>query len=184
MKKTAGILKFLSTLAMVLEVIGLLAVAAVVVTLLVAGNFSDLAAQSNSPITVNGGTMTPAEMDALKPIILIAMAFALASLVFTFIGTLKTRTALGECKEERPFSEKCVNAVKLSARMEIIGGLVGIVSSIVLALMASSLTVNGTSVGSTSTRLSLTFLFYALEKYLLYHIAKYGHSLETNPDKQ
>ncbi len=182
MKKTAGILKFCCTLALVLEILMAVMVAFIEVALLMAGSFSELAAKSGA-ITIDGGTMTPAEMDALKPFLLIALAFSLVALVLAIVGTVKTRTALGECKEERPFSEKCVNAVRASARLEIIGGIVGIVSSIVLSLMGSSLTVNGTHLGKSSTTLSLSFLFYAVEKYLLYHIAEYGHGLETKQDR-
>lgn len=184
MKKTAGILKFISTIALILEIVGAVLLALIMVFLLVAGSFSDLAAKENSAITIEGGTMTPAELDALKPIILIALATALVSVIFTMIGTIKTRTALGECKEERPFSKRCVDALKASARIEVIGGLFGIVTAIVLSLMASALTVNGTPVGKTSTTASLTFLFYAVQKYLLFHVAQYGHSLETDPDKK
>ena len=182
MKKTAGILKFCCTVVLVLEILITVILVLALGAILLAGNFSDLAAKTGA-ITINGGTMTPAEMDTLKPIVLIALASGLVALVFTIMGTVKTRTALGECKEERPFSEKCVNAIKASARLEIVGGIVGIVSSIVLAVMGSSLTVNGTPVGRSSTTLSLTFLFYALEKYLLFHVAKYGHGLETNEER-
>ena len=183
MKTTAGILKFCYTLGLIFEILVALLLAVVEGFLLMSGSFSELAAKDGSPITVNGGTMTPEEMDALKPIILVTIGIALVAVILALIGTLKTRTALGECKKERPFSEKCVNALRTSARMDIIGGIVGIVAALVLAMMASALTVNGTPVGKTSGHASLTFLFYALLKYLLYHIARYGHSLETNPER-
>ncbi len=184
MKKTAGILKFCCTLALVLEVLIAVIVAVGVVALLMAGSFSNLAAKTDSPITISSETMTPAEMDALKPIVMIALALALLSLLLTIVGTMKTRTVLSECKQERPFSEKCVKALKTSARMEIVGGLVSIAGSVIMMLAASSLTVNGTPVGRSSSTVSLTFLFYALLKYLFYHIAEYGHTLETDPSRQ
>lgn len=182
MKKTAGFLKFCYTIGLIFEILAAVLVAIVEVILLMAGSFSSLAEKTGA-ITVSGGTLTPAEMDALKPIVLIAIACALAGVIMAIIGTLKTRTALSECKVERPFSQTCVDALKASARMDIIGGIFGIVTAIVLALMASSLTINGTSVGKSSTTMSLTWLFYAAMKYLLYHIAKYGHSLETDPER-
>ncbi len=184
MRKTAGILKFCCTLALVLEVLAAIFVAVGLIALAMAGSFSSLAAKTDSPITITGGTLTPEEMDALKPFVMIALASAVLGLLFTIIGTMKTRTALGECKQERPFSEKCVKAIKASARMEIIGGLAGIASSVILMLLASSLTVNGISAGKSSGSMSLTFLFYAVLKYLLYHIANYGHTLETDPNRQ
>ncbi|MBQ2657585.1 MAG: hypothetical protein IJF87_03320 [Erysipelotrichaceae bacterium] len=183
MKKTAGFLKFCFTVAMVVEIATAVILGIVVVALLMAGSFSALAAKGGI-ITVSGTNMTPEEMDALKPIALAALGLSLAALILAIIGTLKTRTALGECKEERPFSQKCVDALKTSARMDIIGGILGIVTAIVLALMASSVTVNGASVGKTSSNISMTWLFYAALKYLLYHIANYGHSLETDPERQ
>ncbi|MBQ9424856.1 MAG: hypothetical protein IJU42_02825 [Erysipelotrichaceae bacterium] len=183
MKKTAGFLKFFTTVALVFEIASAVLLGVVVVALLMAGSFSALA-EKGGIITVSGGTMTPEEMDALKPIVLAALGLSLAALIMTIIGTQKTRTALGECKEERPFSEKCVKALKTSARMDIIGGIFGIVTAIALSLMASSVTVNGASVGKTSSNMSLTWLFYAVLKYLLYHIASYGHSLETDPERQ
>lgn len=43
----------------------------------------------------------------------------------------------------------------------------------------------GSSIGGTSSSTaSLTFVIYALQKYLLYHIARYGHSLETDPERR
>ena len=183
MKKTAGFLKFCTTVVVVLEVLVTVVLAIVEGALLMAGSFSSLAAKSGSAITIKGGTMTPAELDALKPVVLIAIGIALVSAILALLGTLKTRTALGECKLERPFSAKCADNIKASARFEIIGGIVGIIGAIVLAFMSSSLTVNGVSVGGTMCTVNLAFLFYAVEKYLLYHIAEYGHSLETDQER-
>ena len=183
MKKTAGILKFCYTLGLVIEIAVAVVLAVTEVALLLAGSFSSLA-EKGSVITVDGGTLKPEEMDALKPIVLVAIGLSLAAVILAIIGTLKTRTALSECKKERPFSEKCVNALKMSARMDIFGGIFGIVTALVLSLMASAITVNGSSVGKTSSTVSLTWLFYAALKYLLYHIADYGHSLETDPERQ
>ena len=122
MKKTAGFLKFCYTIALVFEMAAAVLLGIITVALLMAGSFSALATQG-SVITVSGGTMTPEEMDALKPIVLAALGLSLAALILAIFGTQKTRTALGECKEERPFSEKCVKALKTSARMDIIGGI-------------------------------------------------------------
>ena len=182
MKTTAGILKLCCTIVLVFLVIAAALLVFVEGALLMAGSFSSLA-QSNGPITINGGTMTPAEMDALKPVVLVALCLGLVGLLITIVGVIKTRTAYGECKEERPFSEKCVKALKTSARTEIIGGIFGIIASCVLTFMASNLTVNGSPLGSTTTTLSLTFLFYALQKYLFFHVTEYGHSLENHQDR-
>lgn len=183
MKKTAGFMKFCFTLALVLEVLTAIVLVIATIALLMMGSFSSLAEMTNSPITIDGGTMTPAEMDALKPVLLAALGFSVAALILTIIGTIKTRQALNEVKEERPFSEKCVKALKASARMEVLGGIVGIISSVVMMMMASSLSVNGSPIGKTTSSASFTFLFYAVQKYLLYHVAQYGHSLETNRNR-
>ena len=183
MKKTAGILKFCYTVGLVLEVLVTVIIAITEVALLLSGNLSDHMSGEGG-ITVSGGTLTPAELDSFKPVVLIALGFAIVSLVFTILSILKAKKALAECKEERPFSEKSVKAIKASANLEIIGGVISIISSIILAVMGSSLTVNGTPIGKSSTTLSLSFLFYALMKYMLYHVAEYGHSLETNPDRR
>lgn len=184
MKRTAGILKAFATIAMILVIVMLVILVIAEAALLIAGPFSSLAEKTGSAITIEGGTMTPAELDALKPIIMIAVAAGIAALIFTIMGIQKTRKALAECKEERPFSAVCVKAVRDSARLEIIGGIVGIIASIILSLMVKSLTVNGTPVGRSSASLNLTFLVYAIQKYLLFHVAEYGHSLETDPQKQ
>lgn len=178
MRKTAGFLKFGCTLIVVLEVFVAIVFAILLGALLFVGSFSELAAKTGNAITVDGGTMTPAEMDALKPVILVAIAIGLAAIIFALLGTLKTRTVLGECKAERPFSQKSVDSLKASARLEIIGGLIGIIGSFVMYAMASNLKVNGVTVGRSMASTNLTFLIYAVEKYLLYHVAEYGHSLE------
>lgn len=183
MKRTAGFLKFFATVVVITEIIVAVILAIAEVALLVAGSFSSLAEKTGSAITVKGGTMTPAEMDALKPIVLIGIGIALLSVILALLGTLKTRKALGECKLERPFSAVCASSVKASARYEILSGIVGIVGAIVLSLMSSSLKVNGVPIGGTMSTVNLAFLFYAVEKYLLYHIAEYGHSLETDQDR-
>ena len=183
MKKTAGFLKACATFVVIIEILAAVIVAIAGVALLMAGSFSSLAERTGNAITVNGGTMTPAEMDALKPVVLLGVALALVTIVMALLGTLKVRKALNECKLERPFSTVCAESVKASARFEIIGGIVGIIGGVILATMASSLKVNGASMGSTSISFNLGFLFYAVEKYLLYHIAEYGHSLETNQDR-
>jgi hypothetical protein len=185
MKKIAGILKICCTFVLIVEIIALAMVAFTAGALALAGSFSGLAAKEGSPFTISVENMTPAEMDEMKPVVLIALALVIVSLVLVVIGTLKTRTALNECRKERPFSEKCMNAVKISARMEVISGLFGIVSSLFLGMAASSLKINGSSIGGTSSSTaSLTFVIYALQKYLLYHIARYGHSLETDPERR
>ena len=178
MRKTAGLLKFCCTFALVFEIIGAIMLVIAEAFLLFAGKFSDLAAKAGDAITVEGNGLTPEQMDALKPIILIVIALGLLSLAFAIFGTLKTRTALQECREERPFSKTCVDAIKASARLEIIGGIIGIVGSIVVSFMSAPVKILGTNLSSSMSSWNLSFLFYACEKYLLYHIAEYGHSLE------
>ena len=56
MKKTAGILKFCCTLALVLEVLAAIFAAVGLIALAMAGSFSSLAAKTDSPITITGGT--------------------------------------------------------------------------------------------------------------------------------
>lgn len=180
MRKTAGFLKTCCTIVLALLVIATLVVAGVLVVVAMAGSFSELAAKMGNVITISGGSMTPAEMDALKPVILGVMAAAIIALILAILGTLKTRDALTECKEERPFSQKCADSLKAAARFEVIGGVAGIVCSVVLSFMASKLTVNGSPLSSGSTSFSLSFIFNAVMKYLAYHVVDYGHSLERD----
>ena len=180
MRKTAGFLKMCCTFVIVLLVIVAVTLAAGFAVIALSPSFSELAAKAGNAITIEGGNLTPAEMDALKPVILGVMGVALVGLVLFIMGTLKTRTALNECKEERPFSRKCAESLKASARLEIIAGLVGIAASLIMNFMAGRLTFGGTPAGSTTVTYSLSFVFYAAEKYLLYHVACYGHSLEKN----
>lgn len=184
MRKTAGFLKICCTIALVFLVIGAMAVTAGLVVIAVAGSFSELAAKAGNAITISGGNLTPAEMDALKPVILGIMAAALIAVILAILGTLRTRDALNECKEERPFSQKCADSLKSAARYEVLGGVVGIVSAIIMSFMTANLTVNGTSLGSSSTTFSLTFVLYAVMKYLAYHVVNYGHSLERDPRRR
>lgn len=181
MRKTAGFLRGCCTFAIVLAGFGTVMMAIGFVAIAFAGSFSELAAKADSAITISGGTMTPAEMDALKPVILGALGASLASMVLTIFGAVKTRDALTECREERPFSQKCADSLKTSARIEIIAGLVGIAVAAVLSFMAANLTVNGAKLGGSGGTFSLSFIFYAVLKYLFYHIVSYGHTLERDP---
>ena len=184
MKKNAGILKVFCTLALVFEIAIFVVVAIGEVMLLVSGSFSEMVAQHSNIVTVTGGDLTPQEMDALKPVMLAALGFSLFALLFAILGTFKTRKVLTECQNERPFSALSVDALKASARFEVIAGIVGIVAACVVAFMAAPIKVNGASVGNSSASLNLSFLFYAWLKYLLYHVAEYGHRLESDPDKR
>ncbi|MBR2801894.1 MAG: hypothetical protein IKE21_04765 [Erysipelotrichaceae bacterium] len=177
MRKTAGFLKFCATFALVFEVVGLAILVLIEAALALTGKFSELAEKSGA-ITISGGTMTPEEMDALKPVVLAVIAFGIIALLLAMLGTLKTRQALEEVKSERPFSDKSIDSVKAAARFEVIGGIVGILGGIVLSAMASQLRVNGTPVGQSSVTLHLSFIILAAEKYMFYHVAKYGQSLE------
>ncbi len=179
MRKTAGFLKFVCTVSLVFEVLVGIILAICFIALLLAGSFSELAAKAGDAITISGGTMTPAEMDALKPVIMIALGSSLVAVVLAILGTVKTKSALSEVKDERPFSDKCVESIKSAARIEVIGGIFGIVGALVFSVMASKLTVNGTPVGTTSASLNLTFIIQAVQKYMYFHVAKYGQSLEN-----
>ena len=178
MKRTAGILKVLATITVFFEVICLVMMGMAEGALAISPKFSELAANGSGAVTVEAENLTPEQMDQLKPIILIILGIAIATVVLTLLGTIKTRTALDECKHERPFSDKSVEALRSSARLEIIGGIVGSLAGIVMSLVSSTLKVNGATVGTSMSSLNLTFLVYACFKYLLYHIADYGRQLE------
>jgi len=178
MRRTAGFLKILATIAVVLEVIALVVLLMVVAALVVSGNLTGLP-QNAISVSYQGTNLTPEQIKELLPIILLALFLGLVCVVFALLGTINMRKALDECRNETPFSDRSVNALKTSARMEIIGGLLGIVGGIVISLMASSLKINGNSAGNTMTSVNLSFLVYACGKYLLYHIAEYGRELEN-----
>ena len=177
MRRSAGFLKFLASVALFFEVVCTVILIAVEAILVMAGKFSELAEKSGA-ITVSGGTMTPEEMDALKPVVLAVIAFGIIALLLAALGTLKTRQALEEIKSERPFSDKAIDSIRAAARLEVIGGIVGILGSIVLSTMASQLKINGASAGQSSMTFHLSFVILAAEKYMFYHVAKYGQSLE------
>ena len=179
MKRTAGFLKFLCTFTLVFEAIAAVSMLIAACALLFMGNFSELTNVPGNMITVDSTNLTPEQLDAMKPVMLVTVVFFLASILLALYGTLKTRTALDECKNERPFSQLCVDSLKTSARMEIISGIVGILASIVISVVSAPIRVNGASVGSSMGTLNLTWLLYAVEKYLLYHVAEYGRSLEN-----
>lgn len=183
MKKTAGFLKALTTLALIFEILGAVIVCGVFLLFAFTGRISDLAAKTGNAITFESSSLSIEEIDAAKPLVMAALGLALVVLIFTILGTVKTRTALSECKKETPFSETCIKAIRSSARLQIIGGLIGVIGGIVLSFMASGLTVNGSPVGRSSVSLNLTFLIYAVQKYLLYHVAEYGRSLEEKLPK-
>ena len=179
MKKTAGILKFICSFTLVIEIMAAVFTGFGTVALLMVGSFSELAAKADNAVKVEASGLTPAEMDALKPVIIGALVLAFVAVIFALLGTLQTRKVLTECQNETPFSSTSVNSLKASARLDIIGGIVGIVGAAVLTFMASKVKVNGTSVGSSSGSLNLSFLIYALIKYHLCHVAEYGHRLEN-----
>ena len=179
MKRTAGFLKILATIAVVLEVIALVVLLMVVAALVISGSLSGLSQSAALSVSYHGTNLTPEQIKELLPIILFALFLGLVCVVFALLGTINMRKALDECRNETPFSDRSVNSLKTSARMEIIGGLLGIVGGIVISLMASSLKINGNSAGNTMTSVNLSFLVYACGKYLLYHIAEYGRELEN-----
>lgn len=179
MRRTAGFLKFASTVVIIFEVLAALAFGGAGIALLFMGSFSNIANSTGISITISGTSMSLAEMDAKKTIILVAFGIAFLALVLTIIGTVKTRKAYSECKEERPFSDECVNSLLSAARLEIIGGLVGIIGSLIISFATGNLAVNGANIGSTISSLNLTFIFYAVQKYLFYHVANYGRKLEN-----
>ncbi len=181
MRKTAGFLKVICIIAIVFEVIAIVCVAVALAAVAFVGDFSAIAEKTGGAITISstGTTLTPAEMDALKPVILVALGIALLTLIFAFLGTKKEKNVLAECQAERPFSAKSVSDLKGAARLELIGGFVGVAGAVVMMFMGKNLQVNGTSVGNSSLSLNLSFLIYAVQKYLLYHVAEYGHSLEN-----
>ena len=178
MKKTAGFLKFACSLTMFFEVIVGIFVAFVFGVILLIKDFSQFSDKTGGAITVSGEALTPEQLAALKPNLLVAFGFALAAIVFAFLGTSKFRKALTECKKETPFSDASVQAIKASARYEVIGGIVGIIGALVSSVMGSGIQINGNSLVSSMNTIHLSFLVYACEKYLLYHIARYGNSLE------
>ncbi|MCR4632916.1 MAG: hypothetical protein K5648_02190 [Erysipelotrichaceae bacterium] len=178
MKKTAGFLKFACSLTMFFEVIAGIFVAFVFGVILLIKDFSQFSDKTGGAITFSGETLTPEQLNALKPNLLVAFGFSLAAIILAFLGTSKFRKALSECKKETPFSKTSVEAIKASARYEVIGGIVGIIGGIVTYIMGSGIQINGNSIVSSMNTIHLSFLIYACQKYLLYHIAQYGHSLE------
>ena len=175
MRKTAGFLKFFVTFAIVVGILGVLLLLVAEGYLLAAGNLSAM----SGAITISGTGITPETIDAMKPFLLIAIGLTLVALIFSIMGGFKTRKALAECQEERPFSQLCIDNIKASARLDIISGIIGIVSTVILTVAASSITLNGTSVKDTTATVHLGFILNAVQKYLLYHIACYGQSLEN-----
>lgn len=178
MKKHASILKVIYTIAMVIVIIGIVACVLGLVAVLVAGDFSDVAARTHGFITLEGGDPSPAELNALKPVILVALVYGVVILVLTLLGIKKIINVLAECKMETPFTEVSCRNLKGAARLELITGIVGIVGSVILGFMGSSLTFNGTPVSDSTFTLNLTFLIYACALYLLYHVAEHGRKLE------
>lgn len=178
MRKTAGFLKVIYTIGLVLEIIAAVVCAGLEIFFLVIGNLSDLAEKAGGVITITGGNLTPAELDAFKPVMMAAIGIAILGLILAILGTVKTRKTLGEIKEERPFSDTAAKSIKAAANLGIAGGVIGVIGAIVLAVMAKDLTVNGTSVSSSTISLNLTFIIDAVQKYMFYYVAKYGQTLE------
>lgn len=179
MKKTAGILKVFWTIGIVLEILMIIVLGAVGAMVLSVGSFSQIAESSGGAITLStGGEISAAELDALKPLILVAILVALVGMIFGLLGSLTTRKAISEVKEERPFSQTSIDAIKRGGKLEIVGGIVGFISSLMLYFWAASLTIGGVSIGSTSFSYNFTFVLRAVELYMLYYVAVYGKSLE------
>ena len=179
MKKTAGFLRLLETISLVFQIIGTALLALVAVFLAFAGKLSEIAAKYDNIITISGSAVSPAELDALKPFLLAAIGIGIISLLFTILGTIKLRKVYAECKDEQPFSDECVDNLHGAARLQLIGGAFGIVSSIIMLLWGGSLTVNGSSISSSGITIELNFIVKAVTLYLLYHIAAYGRTLEN-----
>ena len=125
-----------------------------------------------------GGDPSPAELNALKPVVLFALVYGIIVLVLTVLGIKKILKVFAECKKETPFTEVSCRSLKGAARLELITGIVGIVGSVILSFMGSKLTFNGTPVSDSTFTLNQTFLIYACALYLLYHVAEHGRKLE------
>jgi hypothetical protein len=179
MRRTAGFLKALHTILVVLEVIALFGITAAFVVLLAAGNLEELAKKVGETISVEGITLTPAQMEALRLPLLIAFGVGVLTTVLALISTLKLRKVLGECKEERPFSDESVNGLKSAARLEMLGGLISIAASVAIGFGLKKAELGVVNASSTTASINLGFLFSAAVLYLLHHVAAYGNRLEN-----
>ena len=183
MKNMAGYLRFIFILGAALEIIGILLCAGFEIALLIIGKFSDIVEASGEAIAVSGGEMTAAELDALKPVVMVFLLFEMVGLIINLLGTLKICGALKEVKVGSPYSEKCVEYLHSGAKYTVIGGIVGIIGSIILSIMAADLTFGGQSLSSTGISMNLSFVFQALLLYLMYYVAANGEE-KTDPDEE
>ena len=178
MKKSAGFLKFLETIALVFEIIAIIILVLVIVFLLISGGVSGLAEKVKGAVTISGVDITAKDLETVTPIVLGALVSGVVSLLFAILGTFKTHKVLDECKNERPFSDVSVNNLKAAARLELIGGIVGVICTVALNIAAGGIRLNGASISNSAASIELGFIITAAVKYLLYHVAEYGNLLE------
>ncbi len=179
MRKIAGILKVLATIALVFEFIAAAGLA-VFEAMLAFFDLSTIMEKAPGVITIDGVPMdvTPETINSFKPVLLALIALAFVLIVFTILGTRKIRTVFSECKAEMPFSQESCDALKAAARLVLIGGIVGIAGTAIIHFMSNGVTINGGSVSSSSITADLSFLITAAVLYLMHHVAEYGRSLE------
>lgn len=177
MRKTAGFLHVLTTIGVILFIVALAVIALAEGFMFAAGDLSGLA-QAGITVDAGGAALTAQDLASMKPLLMSIIAFAFVLVLIGLLTLLKVRKVLAECKESRPFSEVCCKSLKGAARLEILGGIIGILGTIAIFILGVNFSLNGTPIGDTTITLNLSFIVTAVLLYLLYHVAEYGKSLE------
>ena len=155
MSGTAGFLRILSTIVLVFLVIGIALVALSAVVLAVAPGIlpENLA---DGALADDAGASVAAHVE----------------LILETVSVSKVRTALGEVRDEKPFSEKCSKALSGAAVIQIICAVLMIVESVVLTFVAKDFAVEnllGTGIGN-----SLSLIILAVFYMMLSKISEFG----------
>lgn len=174
MSGTAGFLRILSTIVLVFLVIGIALVALSAVVLAVAPGIlpESLADGALAGVTLNGQPATLEAILAVKNTVLVVLGAALVELILETVSVSKVRTALGEVRDEKPFSEKCSKALSGAAVIQIICAVLMIVESVVLTFVAKDFAVEnllGTGIGN-----SLSLIILAVFYMMLSKISEFG----------
>lgn len=132
----------------------------------------DLANSALQSITINGQPATIEALLAARTPVLIGCGVSLLVLILSIVAIGKIRAALGEVRDEKPFSEKCSGSLRTAAILEIINGVIFAGGTIASAVVSkSAVTVESVSNGIVS---GLSMLIFAIILMMLAKISEFG----------
>lgn len=174
MRGTAGFLRILTTIVMVILIIAIIVLAGVTAIFALAPGVLPEAAANGllSSITIDGQPATIEMLLTYGKVVLIASGIAMLILILETVVIGKIRTALGEVRDEKPFSERCSKSLGSAGVIEIIIGIIMIAAPCAGFFMGDS--VLEASALSTAAGNGISSILFAIVLFMLAKISEFG----------